>query len=70
MMKRIASAFLALLILVSALPLGATATPVRETEIGETVRLPAKEEPGKGWEPDGENWCIRKNALSTTNWFA
>lgn len=63
MMKRIASAFLALLILVSALPLGAAATPVRESEIGETVRLPAQEEPGKGWEPDGENWEHRKCEL-------
>lgn len=55
MIKRIASAFLALLILVSALPLPARAA----TQVGDTVLLPAMEEPGAGWAPDTDAWMQR-----------
>ena len=51
MIKRIASALLALLILISAMPL-----QIHAAQIGDKVLLPAKEEPGAGWVPDAEDW--------------
>lgn len=55
MIRRIASACLALLILISALPLGAAAV-----QVGDTVWLAAGENPGAGWEPKVDEW-MRNN---------
>jgi len=51
MIRRIASACLALLILISALPFGAAAV-----QVGDTVWLAAGENPGAGWEPKADDW--------------